>query len=91
MLRSSEVRDSVERGTEGGMARENMELQKLVMILVLYGAMVLKSMSNCSGTETILSYVKTNLQVHSRDCPILMRYKNLLILILSLLGDYPSG
>ncbi len=25
-----------------------------------------------TGWETILSYVKTNLQVHSRDCPILM-------------------
>ncbi len=41
MLRSSEMRENIERGTEGGMARENMELQKLMMILVLYGAMVL--------------------------------------------------
>ncbi len=45
MLRSSEMRDNVERGTEGGMARENVELQKWVMILVLYGVTVLKLMS----------------------------------------------
>ncbi len=34
----SEARDIVERGTEGGMSRENVELRKLTMILVLYGA-----------------------------------------------------
>ncbi len=45
MLRSSETRDNVESGTAGGMSRENVELQKLVMILVLYNALVLKSMS----------------------------------------------
>ena len=48
----------VERGAEGGLARENVELQKLAMILVLYGAMVLSQCQNLSGTETILSYVK---------------------------------
>ena len=40
----SVARENVERGTEGGMVRENVELQ-LVIILVLYSAMVLKSMS----------------------------------------------
>ncbi len=34
----SDTRDIVERGTEGGISRENVELQKLGMILVLYGA-----------------------------------------------------
>ncbi len=29
MLQSSETRDNVERGAEGGIARENMELRKL--------------------------------------------------------------
>ena len=67
MLRSSETRDDIKRGTECGMARENMELQKLVMILVLYGVMVLSQCQNWPCTEMILSYVKTNLQVHSRD------------------------
>ncbi len=56
-----------------------------------YMVLVLKSTSKLSCTENDLSCVKTNLQVCWRDCPILMRYKNLLILILSLLGDYPSG
>ncbi len=42
MLRLSIVRENVERGTEGGMSRENMELWKLAMILVLYSVMVLK-------------------------------------------------
>ena len=37
---------------------KNMELRKLVAILVLYGAMVLSQCRNLSGTETILSYVK---------------------------------
>ncbi len=32
------VRENVGRGAEGGMLRENVELQKLAMILVLYGA-----------------------------------------------------
>ncbi len=32
---------NVERGAEGGLARENVELRKLVAILVLYDAMVL--------------------------------------------------
>ncbi len=84
------VRENIEQGAEGGMARENVELQKWQWNWS-YMVLVLKSMLNCSCTETVLSYVKTNLQVHSRDCPILMRYKNLLILVLSLLGDYPSG
>ncbi len=44
MLRSHKTRDNVERGTECGMLRDNVELQKLVLILVLYGVMVLKSM-----------------------------------------------
>ncbi len=38
MLRVSEARDNVERGTEGGMARENVGLQKLAIILILYSA-----------------------------------------------------
>ncbi len=51
--------ENMEQGTEGGMARENVvELQKLVMILVLYDVMVLSRCQNWSGTETILSYVK---------------------------------
>ncbi len=37
MLRSRETRDNVERGTECGMSRDNVELRKLVLILVLYG------------------------------------------------------
>ncbi len=37
----SESRDIVERGAESGMVRENVELRKLVMILVLYDARVL--------------------------------------------------
>ncbi len=52
------VRENVERGAESGMARENMELRKLAMILVLYDARVLSRCRNLSGTETILSYVK---------------------------------
>ncbi len=48
---------NVERGAEGGLARENVELQKLVAILVLYDAMMLSRCQNLSGTETILSYV----------------------------------
>ncbi len=34
----------MERSTKGGMLRENMEPWKLAMILVLYSAIVLKSM-----------------------------------------------
>ncbi len=34
----SKARDIVEQGTEGGMVRENMELRKLMMKLVLCGA-----------------------------------------------------
>ena len=41
MLKSSEARDNIERGTEGGMVRENVELQKLMMILVLCDVMML--------------------------------------------------
>ncbi len=47
--------------------RKNMELQKLVAILVLYDVRVLSRCQNWSGTEMILSYVKTNLQVHLGD------------------------
>ncbi len=32
------MRKNVEQGAEGGMSRENVVLQKLAMILVLYGA-----------------------------------------------------
>ena len=49
---------NVERGAEGVLARENVELRKLVAILVLYDAMMLSQCRNLSGTETILSYVK---------------------------------
>ena len=35
------ARENVERYAGGGMVRENVELQKLVMILVLYDVMVL--------------------------------------------------
>ncbi len=84
-LRLSVAGENMKRGSEGGMARENMELQKLAMILVLYSAIVLSQCQNWSCTDTILSYVKTNLQVHSRDCSILIQYENLLKLILSLL------
>ncbi len=35
------ARENVERGAGGGMVRENVELRKLAMILVLYDAMVL--------------------------------------------------
>ncbi len=66
------TRENIERGTESGMVRENVELQKLAMILVLYDVRVLSRCENLSDTETILSCVKTNLQVCSRDCPILM-------------------
>ncbi len=52
------VRENVERGAGGRMVRENMELQKLAMILVLYDVIVLSRCQNWSGTETILSYVK---------------------------------
>ncbi len=45
MPRFSVVRENMARGTEGGMVKENRELWKLAMILVLYGVMVLKSMS----------------------------------------------
>ena len=44
-LRLSVVRENMEKCAEGGIARENMELQKLMMILVLYGVIVLRSMS----------------------------------------------
>ncbi len=40
---------NVERGAEGGLARENVELRKLVAILVLYDAMVLSRCRNLSG------------------------------------------
>ncbi len=52
------ARDIMERGAESGMARENMELQKLAMILVLYDVRMLSRCRNLSGTEMILSYVK---------------------------------
>ncbi len=52
------ARENVERGAGGGMSRENVELQKLVRILVLYDARVLSRCRNLSGTETILSYAK---------------------------------
>ncbi len=52
------VRENVEQGAESGMTRENMELQKLAIILVLYNVRVLSRCRNLSGTETILSYVK---------------------------------
>ncbi len=55
--RQHRVRENVKRGTESGMARENMELRKLVMILVLYDVRVLSRCQNLCGTETILSYV----------------------------------
>ncbi len=42
MLRLCEMRDNIERGTECGMSRDNVGLRKLVLILVPYGAMVLK-------------------------------------------------
>ena len=58
---------NMEQGAEGGLARENVKLQKLVAILVLYDARVLSQCQNWSGAEMILSYVKTNLQVHLRD------------------------
>ncbi len=35
------ARENVERGAGGGMSRENVELRKLVRILVLYDARVL--------------------------------------------------
>ncbi len=35
------VRENIEQGAESGMARENMELRKLAMILILYNARVL--------------------------------------------------
>ncbi len=44
-LRLSVVRVNVKRGTEGGVSRENVELRKLAMVLVLCDAMVAKSMS----------------------------------------------
>ncbi len=49
---------NVERGAESGLVKENVELRKLVAILVLYEAVVLSRCRNLSGTETILSYVK---------------------------------
>ncbi len=35
------ARENVEQGAESGMARENVELQKLAIILVLYNGRVL--------------------------------------------------
>ncbi len=52
------ARENIEQGAESWMARENVELQKLAMILVLYDVRVLSQCRNLSGTETILSYVK---------------------------------
>ncbi len=52
------ARENIERGAGGGMSRENVELRKLAIILVLYDARVLSRCRNLSGTETILSYVK---------------------------------
>ncbi len=49
---------NVERGAEGKLARENVELQKLVAILVLYDVRVLCRCQNWSGAETILFYIK---------------------------------
>ncbi len=49
---------NMERGAESGLAKENVELRKLVAILVLYDVMVLSRCQNLSGTEMILSYVK---------------------------------
>ncbi len=53
-----EARDNIERGAEGGMARENVELQKLAMILVLCSAMVLSQCQNWSCTEMIYPMLK---------------------------------
>ncbi len=58
---------NVERGAESGLAKENVELRKLVAILVLYDAMVLSRCRNLSGTENDPILCQTNLQVHSRD------------------------
>ncbi len=52
------ARENVERGAESGMVRENVELQKLAIILILFDARVLSRCRNLSGTEMILSYVK---------------------------------
>ncbi len=52
------ARENVERGTESGMVRENVELRKWAIILVLYDVRVLSRCRNLSGTETILSYGK---------------------------------
>ncbi len=49
---------NMEQGAEGGLARENVELQKLAVVLVPYNVMVLSQCQNWSGAETILSYVK---------------------------------
>ena len=58
---------NVERGAESGLAKENVELRKLVAILVLYEAVVLSRCRNLSGTETILSYVKLTFKSTSGD------------------------
>ncbi len=57
---------------------------KMAMKLVLYGTGAEVDVETGLVLNNLFC-VKTNLQVCSRDCPILMRYENLLILILSLL------
>ncbi len=81
------MRENMKQGAEGGMARENMELQKLVVVLILYNVMVLSQCRNWSGTEMILSYVKLTFKSTWGTHTI----QKLAELILSLLWDYPSG
>ncbi len=50
---------NMERGAEGVLARENVELRKPVAILVLYDAMLLSQCQNLSG--------------HSCDRPVISR------------------
>ncbi len=52
------AKENVKQGAGGEMARENMELQKLAMILVLYDTMVLCWCQNWCCAEMILFYVK---------------------------------
>ena len=78
------LREDVKRSTEGAVSRINVETRKWAMILRVRTGIYWRwwgtgpkrygntdvDVKTWSCAEAILSYVKTNLQVHSGDCPI---------------------
>ncbi len=81
---------NIERGAGGGMSRENVVLRKLVKILVLYGAGAEVDVETVLVLKTIYPVSKLTFK-STRGTVLYWCDTKLAILILSLLGDYPSG